>query len=142
MRLIDADSLKEELENSKHIFGANKTIEFIQNSEIDRAISFIETAPTVEERPHGEWVEVKRYNRKGKRFLDCSVCHYGEKGEIVCEVTKLPNFCPNCGASMSKLQANGEQVKTNQWCKFKSEKNCDFCAFHSDCEIHWKDGDE
>lgn len=55
-----------------------------------------------EERPHGEWVEVKRYNRKGKRFLDCSVCHYGEKGEIVCEVTKLPNFCPNCGASMVK----------------------------------------
>lgn len=54
-----------------------------------------------ETRPHGEWVEVKRYNRKGKRFLDCSVCHYGEKGEIVCEVTKLPNFCPNCGASMS-----------------------------------------
>ena len=94
-----------------------------------------------DQRPHGEWVEVKRYNRKGKRFLDCSVCHYGEKGEIVCEVTKLPNFCPNCGASMSKLQANGEQVKTNQWCKFKSEKNCDFCAFHSDCEIHWKDGE-
>lgn len=28
------------------------------------------------------------------------------------------------------------------WCKFRSEKNCDFCAFHSDCEIHWKDGDE
>jgi hypothetical protein len=28
------------------------------------------------------------------------------------------------------------------WCKFRSEKNCDFCAFHSDCEIHWKDGDK
>lgn len=47
MRLIDADALKEDLENSKYIFGANKTIEFIQNSEIDRAISFIEDAPTV-----------------------------------------------------------------------------------------------
>ena len=29
-----------------------------------------------------------------------------------------------------------------RWCKFKSEKNCDFCAFHSDCEIHWKSGDK
>ena len=27
------------------------------------------------------------------------------------------------------------------WCKFRSEKNCDFCAFHSDCEIHWKEGE-
>lgn len=53
-------------------------------------------------RSHGEWVEVPRYNRKGKRFLDCSVCHYGEKGEIVCEVAKVPNFCPNCGADMRR----------------------------------------
>lgn len=44
--------------------------------------------------------------------------------------------------TMSKLQANDEQVKTNQWCKFKSEKNCDFCAFHSECEIRWREGDE
>lgn len=84
---------------------------------------------------------------------------------------------------MSKLQANGEQVKmtdeeiirrltdirrsivpknkdfirddealtwaiecvkhaSKPWCKFRSEKNCDFCAFHSDCDIHWKDGDK
>ena len=27
-------------------------------------------------------------------------------------------------------------------CKFRSPKNCDFCAFHSDCEEHWKEGDE
>ena len=28
------------------------------------------------------------------------------------------------------------------WCKFRSEKNCDFCSFHSECDIHWKEGDE
>lgn len=60
------------------------------------------------DRPHGEWIDVPRYNRKGKRFLDCSVCHYGEKGEIVCEVAKVPNFCPNCGADMRK-----KKVKRN-----------------------------
>jgi len=49
----------------------------------------------------GEWVEVKKYNRKGKKFLDCSVCHYGEHGDIVCEVSKLPNFCPACGLPMT-----------------------------------------
>lgn len=26
-------------------------------------------------------------------------------------------------------------------CKFKSAINCDFCAFHSDCEEHWKEGE-
>lgn len=60
------------------------------------------------ERPRGEWVEVPRYNRKGKRFLDCSVCHYGEKGEIVCEVAKVPNFCPNCGAVMRPKKGEAE----------------------------------
>lgn len=25
-------------------------------------------------------------------------------------------------------------------CKFRSPINCDFCAFHSDCDEHWKEG--
>ena len=53
-------------------------------------------------RPHGEWVENTRYKRKGKKFLDCSRCHYGENGDVICEVSKLPNYCPNCGALMTK----------------------------------------
>ena len=58
--------------------------------------------PTIEDRPHGEWIENPKYNRRGKRFFNCSVCHYGEKGEIICEISdsKIPNFCPNCGAKM------------------------------------------
>ncbi|MBO7695988.1 MAG: hypothetical protein J6T10_25420 [Methanobrevibacter sp.] len=67
----------------------------------------IDKTETTMERPHGEWIENTRYKRKGKKFLDCSRCHYGENGDIICEVSKLPNFCPNCGASMS---ANDRQV--------------------------------
>ena len=43
----------------------------------------------------------------------------------------LPDIIASVTANMS-----------NPWCKFRSEKNCDFCAFHSDCEIHWKDGEQ
>ena len=78
-------------------------------------------------------------------------------------------FCPNCGASMS---ANDEQVTgklnseieykakvkeledaiakceraekefTSRTCKFRSQINCDFCSFHSDCNEHWKEGED
>lgn len=44
-----------------------------------------------------EWIENTRYNRRGKKFLDCPVCHYGENGDVICEVSKVPNYCPNCG---------------------------------------------
>ena len=54
------------------------------------------------ERPRGEWIENKKYNRRGKRFLNCSVCHYGDNGDIVCNVSVVPNFCPNCGADMRR----------------------------------------
>ena len=32
--------------------------------------------------------------------------------------------------------------KNLYWCKFRNKTNCDFCAFHSDCEIHWEGDDE
>lgn len=46
----------------------------------------------------GEWIILEKYNKKGKKFLNCSVCNYGDKGDIVCEVKTTPNFCPNCGS--------------------------------------------
>ena len=52
------------------------------------------------ERPHGEWIVNNRYKRKGKTFLDCSVCHYGENGDVICEVKEIPRFCPSCSAIM------------------------------------------
>lgn len=56
----------------------------------------------------GEWIENTRYKRKGKKFFDCSVCHYGENGDVICEVSKLPNFCPNCGANM-QIKKEGDE---------------------------------
>jgi len=53
-----------------------------------------------DQRPHGEWISNNSYNRRWKTFLDCSVCHYGKNGDVICQVTKIPRFCPNCGAIM------------------------------------------
>ena len=81
------------------------------------------------------------------------------------------NFCPNCGADMRvkdelnrvSKELNSEieykaKVKEledaiakcekaekdfkSRTCKFRSPTNCDFCSFHSDCDEHWKEGDE
>lgn len=48
MRLIDADALIATLRESKYmIYYANATLPIIQNNEIERCISFVETAPTI-----------------------------------------------------------------------------------------------
>ena len=124
----------------------------------------------LKEHKQGEWID----ENKGTVFYKstCSLCGWNSHGVGF-------NFCPNCGADMSKLQANGDQVKNElnrvskelnskteykakvkelenaiakcekaeeefkkRTCKFKSPTNCDFCAFHSECEEHWREGDE
>lgn len=49
MRLIDADDLIEELENSKYILynNSSNSISRIRNAEIDRCIAFVEDADTI-----------------------------------------------------------------------------------------------
>lgn len=39
------------------------------------------------------------------------------------------------------IDGPGKGGKTINRCKFRSQKNCDFCAFHSECDEHWKEGD-
>ena len=34
-----------------------------------------------------------------------------------------------------------EKEFKSRTCKFRSPINCNFCAFHSDCDEHWKEGD-
>lgn len=29
---------------------------------------------------------------------------------------------------------------SKHWCRFRSEQNCDYCAFHSECEIKFETG--
>lgn len=76
MRLIDADKL----------YPDRMTKDGLAISQ-----SQIANAPTVEERPHGEWKEMWH---SGKDVYSCSECFEAYKMPI------LYNFCPNCGADM------------------------------------------
>jgi hypothetical protein len=53
--------------------------------------AIIDNAPTVEERPKGEWIEHSTY----KGVLICSHCNHGET-----QAYDTFKFCPNCGADM------------------------------------------
>ena len=39
-----------------------------------------------------------------------------------------------CGSDLDGLREAIEVLKKRQRCKFRSMKNCEFCAFHSDCD--------
>lgn len=114
MRLIDADALISMLRESKYmIYHANATLPIIQNNEIERCISFVETAPTIktftladieenyrkglekglEERPHGEWI-LDAVAPCTISWFRCSYCGYKY------DAYKQSNFCPWCGADM------------------------------------------
>ena len=91
-RLIDADALKKEYlgkfwkacEDEDERFDAIGTMTKIINE-----------APTIEERPHGEWIE----GIIGYHY--CSKCrNFALEDED--EEEALSNFCPSCGADMRK----------------------------------------
>ena len=42
--------------------------------------------------------------------------------------------------AIAKCERAEKEFK-NRTCKFRSPINCDLCAFHSDCEEHWKEGE-
>jgi len=73
VRLIDANALK---------------TEFLRKVGGDFA-DIIDNAPTVEERPQGEWI----YSQGS---LKCSRCGYDDTRNHKAN----SNFCPNCGADM------------------------------------------
>jgi hypothetical protein len=80
MRLIDADALIATLRESKYmIYHANATLPIIQNNEIERCISFVETAPTIKA---FTIADIEDQYRKGL-----------EKGLEEAE----PKKCPICG---------------------------------------------
>ena len=55
-RLIDADGLKEAFANSEHI---KETTDGLDVMEMLAIIEIIDNAPTIEERPQGEWIKTK-----------------------------------------------------------------------------------
>lgn len=103
MRLIDAEALKNSLQN----FFNGLVIK--NHDKIDEDIyAYIDNAPTISkesiimpflmanQRPHGEWVvDINNDDYMVRRGWRCSVCDtrqtYG-----------TPNYCPTCGAQMSE----------------------------------------
>lgn len=99
MRLIDADALIEDLKYLRYIKPSD--IARIQNFEIWRCISAVQDAPTIEERPTGEWNKWED-ERWGGVWHYCSNCHNDALYKQVDGIFKqiLSDFCPNCGAKM------------------------------------------
>lgn len=54
----------------------------------------IDNAPTVEERPQGEWKFIQGATTQGS--LKCPFCDYRDYHKT------NSNFCPNCGAKMKQ----------------------------------------
>lgn len=79
MRLIDADALKEVFkETNVHYGGKIKEL--------------IDEAPTVKERPQGEWID-----HSDEGFVECPFCGSATN----CEDNKDElHYCWNCGAEM------------------------------------------
>jgi len=43
--------------------------------------------------------------------------------------------------AISRCEQAEKEFKSRT-CKFRSPTNCNFCSFHSDCDEHWKEGEE
>ena len=90
MRLIDADALKENIIDLLEIEWGYEGI----REDVSR---IIDSMPTVEERPHGEWIEVPKYNG----YFVCSNCLKrldGNFERFEHWEMKKENFCPVCGS--------------------------------------------
>lgn len=88
MRIIDADALKEAINN------------LYEYAELDDVIQTIDNAPTVESRPQGYWIE-------GTLGYYCSECESYDRFYFE------HSFCPCCGADMRK-EVNDESVESGE----------------------------
>ena len=85
MRLIDADKLKRKLQARND--NGNEDFDKGYNIGLGTAIDLIDYAPTVEERPQGEWIT----DNVVEPYGICNQCG------VICEID---NYCSNCGADM------------------------------------------
>lgn len=106
MRLIDADTLKEEIVEAGQRSTRYRIGEFweLNRNEIWKVI---DEQPTVEGRKKGRWIDAEWLSintgetRKVRRCSVCG-CGYFNYDVSVNTVSDIPNFCPNCGADMRK----------------------------------------
>ena len=84
MRLIDADKLKEAIEQ-----GEGFSWDSHGKDDLCVRKKYIDNAPTIEERPQGKWILCE-----DTYFSKCSIC-----GDIWLN-EECWNYCSNCGAEM------------------------------------------
>lgn len=88
MRLIDADELlKDEYQHYDYLF-----------DEYYVRVKDIESAPTIEKRQRGKWIESNDIIIRGT----CSCCGW-DAIAMETDVVGMP-FCPNCGAKMDEKE--------------------------------------
>ena len=72
----------------------HKRIYYFDKSSWDEANAIIDNAPTVEERPKGEWID---HSEEG--YVECPFCEHLTNCED--NIDEL-HYCWNCGAKMQK----------------------------------------
>lgn len=95
MRLIDADALIRELNNS-HYPGAPYV-----DAGISIAIGKVCDAPTIDHVRKGKWIKGTGENGVSTSLF-CSRCNYENR------LWYEWNYCPNCGAKMGEGEQNGQ----------------------------------
>lgn len=112
--LISRKALKRAIKTECNPYG-KPTIDFESGKKV---LKIIDNAPTVEERPKGEWIADDEWGN-----CHCSVCNF--------ENNHQPYFCENCGANMvtdlCSICKHGDNCE-------RSDKGISF-ANHSAC---WK----
>lgn len=79
--------------------------------------------------------------RKAKPILDETIDGPGKDGNIKESKTEYKAKVKELELAIALCEQAEKEFKSRT-CKFRSPINCDFCAFHSECEEHWKEGDE
>lgn len=100
MRLIDADALKDYLEDLRSYTALCEERDFYrgETNALDVAVGVVDKAPTIDAVPvkHGRWIDNKESIIGELIERNCSLC--GQR------TTGLYNhffpYCPNCGAKM------------------------------------------
>ena len=98
MRLIDADTLIQEIKRWKEREIADGLIGKGIKAGYDAAMICVSEMPTIEERKHGHWIQVSDWDKEGNAHFDCSVCGFGDKHV---EDVVVP-YCWHCGARMDE----------------------------------------
>lgn len=98
--MISRSALKAETKNLMGYIGSGMSPTMLIRNQV---IDLIDNAPTVEERPQGEWIAdtSHRYSDDEDTF-ECSICK--EPFTLISGTPKdnLYNFCPKCGARLIK----------------------------------------